>query len=1219
MRFQSVYKLTLWLLVAATLGFISVERVNAQVLYGSVAGTVTDQTGAVVPGAAITIVNDNTGFTRNTTSASAGDYHITDLPAGTYSLTVTSQGFKPVKHTGINVSVGSTNQQDVQLSVGAVTQEVTVAGSAVSLQTQTTDVHTTISSYAVENLPLNVYHNFQSVELLAPGVVSLSAIQNNYPNSLADAPDRSLAINSNGLPQHINTSRVDGATNVFLWLPDHMVVVPPAATVQEVNVQTSNFNVQKGLTAGAATDVITKSGTNQFHGNLYGYHTDQALNAQNALVHTSGAKPKDIRNNDGVSVGGPIIKNKMFFFGNWDGYYQRQNAADTGLIPPTDMRNGDYSAYLGPNVYNCAVAVDANGNCAAPVPEMVQTTEGATVQLQQGMVFDPTTGNPLTGQGRQVFSSGGALNVIPASRMYAGATNFWQLMAPYTPNNTLGQPFTQDTAQNDIRLRNSSWNRNIYTGKVDYNISDRQSIWGKYTLQQAVLNDGSDYGVAGQGGGTGLTHDTAQTVTIGHTWTAKPDLVLTGHVGFTRMGEHNQLPDFGKEFGQTVLGLTNSNTPLDDPRYSGMPGITLGGGFTTLGTNQSWEPMWRNDWQLTLDENATWIKGKHSIVFGFDAAHNHLNQWQPEILCCVRGNIFTSSDNTFLNLATDAAGTKPQPQLFDNTGAPVGFDSAPWNAIAAFNLGLANEVQNGQQFIKLTNKDWQEALYIGDTYRLTQKLTATAGVRWEYFPLITRDGASKFEVYDPNTNQLVLGGLGGHETHLGNTPLAVTSSKKLFAPRLGLAYQLDSKTVVRSAFGITYDTLPLERPLRGFFPYTIAADNFVAGNSHVTRFLPYASFNLANNTANTIPGLADGVPLIQGPTGFGSGVLVPPSNVVIGSLGPGEYHRGYVESWNFTVERKLPGSILLNAGYVGNHLVHEFNFRDINAAPLGAGGSGQPLAVFGRHIKTLQGQGYLDSHYNSLQVSVYRRVSTGLFLQGSYTYSKAIAYEDDEAASSSNSGLRFNCPPSSALPQGCQPFNRGAPSFDHTHVLKMAFVYHLPFGAGQRWATSGPAKYILGGWQTNGIFTALSGSPLTVTQSSSFLNTPATSQVPDNAGGLNMLKQTGPDQLWFNTNAFLPTKEARLGTAGRGLSWLRGPGLSQLDFSVFRNFKLAERYNLALRFETLNLSNTPHWFNPSTSCSIKTGPGDGVCGGGFGQITDAFGERIFQIGAEIDF
>src|SRR5579875_2915543 len=318
----------------AVLCFVSVQRANAQVLYGSVAGTITDQTGAVVPGASITIVNDNTGLTRSTTSGGAGDYTIIDLPAGTYTLTVTAQGFKPVKQTGILVTVGSVNQQNVQLAVGAVTQQVTVSGAAATLQTQQTNVHTTISNYAVQNLPLNVYHNFQSVELLAPGVVSLSAITGNYPNALADTPDRSLAINTNGLPQHINTSRVDGATDVFLWLPDHMVIVPPASTVQEVNVQTSNFNVQKGLTAGAATDVITKSGTNQFHGQLYGYHTDAAMDAQNALVHVAGSKPKNIQNNDGASLGGPIVKNKVFFFGNWDGYFQRQDAADTNLIPP---------------------------------------------------------------------------------------------------------------------------------------------------------------------------------------------------------------------------------------------------------------------------------------------------------------------------------------------------------------------------------------------------------------------------------------------------------------------------------------------------------------------------------------------------------------------------------------------------------------------------------------------------------------------------------------------------------------------------------------------------------------------------------------------------------------------------------------------------------------------------------------------------------------------
>ena len=1200
MRYRALAMPVICLVATAILGLVSVQRVNAQILYGSVAGTVTDQTGAVVPGAAITIVNDNTGFTRNTTSGSAGDYRLTDLPGGTYTLSVTAQGFKPLKQTGISVAAGSTNQQNVQLEVGAVTQQVTVSGSAATLQTEQANVHTTISSYAVQNLPLNVYHNFQSVELLSPGVVSLSAITNSYPNAIADTPDRSLSINSNGLPAHINTSRVDGATNVLLWLPDHMVIVPPSSTVQEVNVQTSNFNVQKGLTAGAATDVLTKSGTNAIHGNIYEYHTDAAMNAQNALVHTeNGKKPKDIRNNAGATVGGPIVKNKVFFFGNWDGYFQRTEAATLHTLQPVDMRNGDYSAYMGQPLYSDAAHTN---------PINVCTTSGGTTQLRQGMVFDPTTGDPNTGAGRCVFDN----NVIPANRIYQGATNFWGLMQDYVPNNTLGQPFTENTSENDLRLRGQRWNRNIYTGKVDYNISDRQTLWGKYTLQKALLNDGVDYGVAGRGNGEGITDDTAQTVTLGHTWTAKSDLVLTGHIGFTRMGEVNSTSDFGTNYGQTVLGLTNANTPTADKRYSGMPGIAMSG-FTTLGNNSSWQPMYRNDWQLTLDENATWIKGKHSVVFGFDAAHNHMNHWQPEIVCCPRGYVVTSQHNTFLNLTPGSAATVYP----GNSADGITFNPGPWNSIAAFNLGLANEVDNAQQFIKATNKDWNEALYVGDTFRLTSKLTVDAGLRWEYYPLITRDGISKFEVYNEKTNQLYLGGLGKNDTHLGNTPVGVTSSKTLFAPRLGIAFQLNDKTVVRTAYGWTYDTLPLERPLRGFWPYTIGDQGIVSilGASSVdTQYLPYANFNTSANAVNNIAGspvtpggLADGVPLIAAPTGFQSGILTPPGGVTIGTLAPGNFTRGLVQFWNFTVQRKLPADILLDVGYVGNHLAHQFNGRNANAAPLGEGSAGQPLrSAFGRTGGTFLFNGYLDSHYNSLQVSLKRQATHGLFLQGSYTYSKA-----------GENGLYFNCTPNSLMPNGCQSLNRHTLSFDHTHVLKMAFIYTLPFGAGQKFANTNPAaRAVLGGWQVNGILTGLSGAPLFPSQDSSFLNTPGTSQVPDYAGNLSMTKGTGPGELWFNTTAFVPNEQVQIGNSGRGLSWLRGPGLTQLDLSLFRTFKLTERFKLRVRAETLNFSNTPHFYNPNTSCTITT---SGTCGGSMGQITSGFGQRIFQLGAEVDF
>ncbi|MGH9770778.1 MAG: TonB-dependent receptor domain-containing protein, partial [Candidatus Acidiferrales bacterium] len=1115
--------------------------------------------------------------------------------------------------TGITVSIGSVSGENVRLSLGAVTQAVTVSGAAATLQTETTDVHTTISNYAIQNLPTSIYHNFQNYELLTPGIISTSAITNSYPNSIADAPDRSLDINTNGLSTHINTTRVDGATDQFLWLPDHMVIVPPQASVQEVNVQTSNFNVQKGLTAGAATDVVTKSGTNEFHGQLYGFHTNQSLDAVTNLVYEQ-SKPQYIVNNDGVAIGGPIKRDKLFFFGNWDGYWQREQAADINLIPPVDMRQGNFAQYLGPQLFN------ANGT-----PATVCTTEGATTQLREGMVFDPLTGNQATGQGRCVFSSGGAINVIPSNRMYQGATNFWNLMTPYVPNYNLGTPFNQFTATNSLELRKSDWDRNVYTGKVDWNISDRQLLWIKYTAQKAFLNDGSDFGVAGQGNGTGLTHDLAQTWTLGHSWTAKPDLVLSGHVGFVRMSESNRTLDFGKDYGQSVLGLVNSNTPTGNPLYTGMPGVGFSlSNFTNLGTIQSWEPMQRDAWQFTVGYSGTWIKGKHDVVFGFDANHNHMNAFQPEIVCCDRGFLNTNEYNTFINAAPIGNPGGPQATFYTAGGAAAGtavsMSPAQWNEPAEFDLGLGSEMENSQQFIKATNKDWQEALYVGDTYRVTPKLTVNAGVRWSYFPMITRDGVSKFEVYNTSTNILNLGGLGGNPTHLN-----VTSSKKLFAPRLGIAYQIRQNTVIRTAYGISEDTLPLERPLRGFWPYTIGADNFLPGNSAITQFLPYATYNASTNAVNDIPGtppsptsptggLFNGVPLIVAPTGFNSGKITPPGNVTIGTLAPGPFKRGYVQFWNFTVEHKLPGNMLLSVGYVGNHLAHQFNGEEANAAPLGTGAAGQPLfAAFGRTSDTYLFQGYLDSHYNSLQVSLKRQVTNGLFLQGAYTYSKVIGYMDDEGW---EDGLNFNCPASTLMPQGCQSLNRHTLSFDRTHVLKMAYIYTLPFGEGHKWAnTSRAARAILGGWQTNGILTLMSGTPLFPSQTSSFLNTPFTNQVPDFAGNLQHTGDTGPGQQWFNTTAFTPLQTVQIGNGGRGLSWLRGPGIATLDASLFRTFKLTERFKLEMQIQAQNFTNTPQWNNPNMSCSIV----NGVCGGSFGQITGASDPRIIQIGAQLLF
>jgi hypothetical protein len=1182
----------LCLLVTCILFTFIPQSARAQVLYGSVVGTVTDQTGGVVPGAQITITNDSTGLKREATTDVTGLYRILDLPQGTYTIAVTAKGFKLLKQTNIAVVIGQVNAQDLKIEVGAVTQEITVQGTTAVLQTEKADVHTTISGFAIENLPTDMYRNFQTTALLSPGVFSDSQITRSYPNSYAGAPERSLNIDANGLPPRINTTRVDGATNVFIWLPNHMLVVPPQDTIQEVNVQTSNFDVEKGLTAGVAMDVVTKSGSNGFHGTLYAFHSDNVMDASNVFYPGNQRKSKRIVNHDGGTIGGPIKKNKLFFFANWDGLFERNNYSAQATLPPvavgtgiSNWRGGDFSSALSGALF------DSVGN-----PINVCTTEGGTTQLREGMVFDPTTGT-ADGQNRCVFSSGGSINVIPPGRLNPGVQSYWKLLPSpnYFPE---GQVFTDDTSSNYFISTVDKYTRNDYTGKIDWNRTDKHTIWGKWMGQNFNGLDPPYFGAAGGGGATGPSHQRAQTMTLGHTWTISPTMVLTGHLGFTRMTETSTSPTYGKPLGESLLGIPGANAPDGDPLYTGMPGFYISG-FDTIGDANSWQPQFRNDWTATTSHNLTLVRKNHEIRVGIDVAHNHLNHWQPEIYCCPRGYLGFYANSTGLDMPVEGDYTNQMPVFTEVGGtltdAGTGFSAYRPNAVAVMDLGMMSESWKSRQYIKNTAKDSQFALYIGDRWKAAPKFTVDVGVRYEYFPLIVRDGAVKFERYDPATNETLLGGVGGNPVHLGDS-----SSKLLFAPRLGLAYRLGDKMVVRAGFGITNDTLPLERPLRGFFPLALGADNVVPSTDYST-WQPLGIF-------------ADGIPLIPDPD-ISSGAIVAPNNVDVGTLGPGEFKRGYVESWNAFVERQLPGEFLLSVGYVGNHFVHEMNGRDLNPATLGGGAASQPLyAAFQRTAGTYQFQGYLDSHYNSLQVMLKRHYAKGLFVQGSYTWSKAINYTDDN---SWENALMFNCPPSPEMPQGCQSHNRGTAAFDHMHMLKMAFVYELPFGVGKKYAnTDRVARAILGGWQLNGLFSGWTGDPLTLTYSGSRLNTPHTTQTADQVAPVKYPKGQGPGQYWFDPSSFAPVLDYhRLGTTGRDPSWLRGPGLVQLDSSIFRHFRLTERFALEMRLEAQNLTNSPHFKDPSTSCSNV----GGTCGGRFGQITSGYGERYVQLGAKITF
>lgn len=1121
------------------LGFVllgAVQRADAQVLYGSVTGTVTDQTGAAVARAHVVATNRATSVQREADTDENGHYRIPDLPSGSYDLKVTATGFKPLTQTGLSITANTVTDADIALQVGAVSEQVTVEASTVSLQTEKTDVNTQLTEKAVLEMPLNQYRNYQSLINLVPGATN-GAFAGGFQNAIADTPERSLSFNINGTNRNNNNTRVDGAANVFVWLPHHAVYVPPAETVQEVNISTNNFDPEQGMTGGAAITVITKSGTNQFHGVLFEYHQDSALRARQFFETKANtrSKPNSILNDFGGTYGGPIKRDKLFFFGSYNGTYER-DARNTGLVtvPTAALRGGDF-----------------NGT-------------GTTI-------YDPSTG-AADGTGRQPFAN----NQVPVDPVAA------QILALVPPPNVPGA----GNINNYFKSATQRLNRNNYDGKVDWARTSKHTIFGKYSAMKSVFHGeqslGDAIGDCACDGGLGDYNVFVQLATVGHTLTLSPTLVVDGTIGFTRMSQFGKTPDFGTNIGSDVLGIPGTNNG-SDLRSSGFPmfGIT---GFANLGNSEGWNPAFRNDWSFTSSHNVRWSHGKHQVSAGVDTVHHHLNHWQPELGAGPRGEFDFGGGVTALNSPTAAA-----PDLY--------------NALAQFELGLAGEsgvgagngvgVGKSDQFIRATAKEWQFGLFVGDRYRVTNKLTATLGLRYEYYPMMSRDGAFRFDRLDFATLDVLLGGIGGNPDHLG-----VTTSKKLFAPRIGLAYQVNDKTVVRSGFGITVDPLPLARPLRGFYPLTVGS-NFQGPNS----FTPFDTLAGSSPVTPVMPAgstLATGIPSICCPD-ISSGIIPLPPQALERSTPPGELKRGYIESWNLIVERKLPANFLVGVGYVGTQTVHAFGDIDVNTSLPGTSQGGQPYNTpqFGnRTASTLFWQGFLSANYHSLQVAINRQFTKGLMVKGAYTYSRAIDFTDDDGWA----GLTWNDP-------NVFRRNRAPAGFNVPHIFQMAYVYELPLGKDKAYANTGAAATILGGWQVSGIFGAQSGHPFTLTASNASLNAVGQTQTPDQVAPAKKLGGISSSP-YYDPASFVspPTGANRYGTVGRNS--LYGPGKVNFDFSVFRTFKFREHLDLQFRADAANLFNTPHFNNPN---------GD-ITSGNFLTITGAaFDMRQFRLGLRLAY
>jgi hypothetical protein len=1140
---------------------VFVYDVQAQVLYGSVVGTVTDQTGAVVPGATITITSTQTGQTREGISDAAGNYSIPNVLEGTYDLSVKMTGFRNYLEKGINVSINTVRRTDVKLQVGEVSETVTVEASAAVLQTSKADVAVNIEAKAVETLPLGNYRNYQSLINLVPG-----ATPGNLQNAVTDTPGRSLTTNVNGQDRGANNTRLDGAADILVTMPHHAVYVPPVESIETVNVSTNNFDAEQGITGGAAVTVATKSGTNEFHGSLFAMHDNSALRAYRWQENRNKQdKPNSIRNMDGASIGGPIVKNKLFFFGNWEGTFERVGYGAVASVFPNDYRTGDFSRMLGDTI------LDAGGKQI-----LIPTTEGGSTALREGMVFDPFSGD-LDGTGRSVFSSGGRVNVIPQSRFNEPMKKLLALV----PAPTLPGDVSNYYTSGGQRL-----NRNNFDFKVNWNRNDKNQIWVKYSIMKALVTCGFSLGEAGgpgscTGGGLGEGKTQVQLATIGTTYTVSPTFLVDATLGWTRFGQEVVPPDLGTNYGSDVLGIPGTNGP--DVRESGLPAFYISG-YTNLGNAEGWNPLFRNDQSYTLNLNLNKIKGNHDVRFGLDLMHHLMNHWQPELGEGPRGAFDFAPGTTALN-----------PDALD---ASVGFlNGTPsfendWNGVASFLLGVSDYTGKSSQYIKMDSHENTWALYVRDRWRATSKLTLTLGLRWELYPTRTRSQEMGIESYDPTTNEVLIGGWPGVERDNG-----VGYSKSLFAPRLGFAYQFASNSVLRGGFGITYHSHPWgAQALRGFYPLTIVGTySGINGYQPITTDPNYVAAGIPNAPLGSDVGILT----ICCPDRSTGRQQLPLSAVMGYPEANKELKRGYIQSWNLIVEHKLPGELVTTVGYVGSASVNGFVFTELNAADVpGSGEDGRPLfARFGRTADTMVWNGRTHSNYHSMQATLNRRFTGGLFLKGAYTYSHAIG----EAEYSDWTSYTWNAP--SAYGR-----NKASTAFNIPHMLQMAYVYELPMGAGKKWAQTGAAKAILGGWQFNGIFSAYQGRQFNLSASGSSLNMPGNAQTPDQIkdevailGGLG-------DTPYFDIDAFARVSEVRFGNVGRNA--MRGPARVNMDLSLFRKFQLTEELGMEFRVETFNLTNTPHFGNPNGNRNSSN----------FGKIlSDANDPRSFRFGLRFAF
>ncbi|HEV8146914.1 MAG TPA: TonB-dependent receptor [Bryobacteraceae bacterium] len=1093
---------------------------HAQVLYGSIVGQVADSSNAIVPGATVRLTNNETGQTRLATTNASGEYTFQTLPGGTYDITVTKDGFQTFSAKGVSLAAGQVARMDATLRLGAVTETISVNAEAAALQTDRAEVRSEVTAKQLENLPTPLGRNYENLLVMVPG---LSPPANNH--SVAVNPSRGLSFSAAGTTRNSNSVRIEGAIANNTWLPHVNAYVPALEAIESVSVVTGSFDADQGLSGGSSVNVQMKSGTNQVHGSVFEYHSDNAIKAKPFFIPAGQQKPKAINNQFGATFGGPIKRNKLFYFASYEGSLDRQSAAQILTVPTAAIRAGDMSA-------------SANA------------------------IYDPLTG-AADGSGRTPFDN----KRVPTARIDPIATKILaDLPLPNLPGLTnnfyANGPFALSRHKLDTKGNWNATDKLTFTGRLgwlDYSF-ENPGAFGKLVGP----------GVSSAAGKLGPGYGDTYSLTFSSTYAIRPSLILDGYISWTLINTNAEPPRLDEKLGLDYLGLPGTNGPSRE--YGGWPqfSVTSYAAMGNPGSGSAGGPVVERNRQRQYTANLSWTKGTHSFRFGGDIVRQGLNRFETGA---------SAGAFTFDGGATALRG---------------GPSSNQFNSFATFLLGFPTAIQKSLipfDNNRNTTKSYSYSFFAKDQWQATRKLTLSYGVRWDRFPMGSRESRG-LERYNFDTNQMLICGVANVPKDCGYD-IPWTN----FSPRVGLAYRVTDSFVIRAGYGINYDPYPLAfvRDLIGNYP---------------------SGLNLSLTAANSfqfVSPLKNGIPAIVVPD-ISSGIIPVPAAYAARALTQ-EVKRGYIESFNFTLQKQLPWGFTGQAGYVGSRQIHISQILNLNAGQvLGAGTAGQPFfQKFGRTANTELLGPVGTNKYDSLQTTLTRRFSKGFQAQVSYTWSKVIGICCDE--------LSDNPPRVQAL--SFFGLNRALMPYDRTHNFNASFVAELPFGKGKPMLNGGLGSAIAGGWQVNGLLSIYSGSPFTVTASDT-LSLPGSNQRAD------QIKPSvaifGDPASYFDPLAYAPVTGARFGTSG--YDSLRGPGTKNFDFSLYRTFRITERFSAQFRAEALNLTNTPHFSNPGSNVSNLQLNTDGSVRnlGGFTVITSTSGigregvdERVFRFGLRIAF